>query len=89
MLHRLCVHVNYSVRKEPLTRPSLLSLSDALHVGVNRNHSHVVERVGVQVPQGGGGGAARHLLLLHTETSVSRRTTPCADPETDWVGSYH
>lgn len=49
---------------EPLTCFSLLLLPNAVHIRVNRNNSHTVDRVRVQVPQSGAGGAPRHLLLF-------------------------
>lgn len=41
-----------------LTRLSLLGLSNSLHIWVDRNHSHVIDGVRIQVPQGGAGGAS-------------------------------
>ncbi len=43
---------------ESLTCLSLLSLPNALHVWVDRNNSHIVDGVGIQVPQDGAGGAS-------------------------------
>lgn len=43
---------------ESLTCLSLLCFSYALHVGVDGNNSHVVDGVGIQVPQDGAGGAS-------------------------------
>lgn len=52
---------------EPLTCFSLLLLPNAVHIWVNRNNSHAVDRVRVQVPQSGAGGASRQLLLFIRE----------------------
>lgn len=49
---------------ESLTCLPLLGLPYAIHVWVHGNNSHIVDGVGIQVPQGGGGGASRHLLLF-------------------------
>lgn len=47
-----------NVSNDSLTCLSLLILPYALHVRVDGNNSHVVESVGIQVPQDGGGGAS-------------------------------
>lgn len=68
---------------EPLTCFSLVLLPNAVHIRVNGNNSHAVDRVRVQVPQSGAGGASRHLLLFITKLKA------LSVKEDDFSGSLH
>lgn len=47
-----------TVLNDSLTCLSLLGLTNAVCVWVDGNNGHVIDGVGVQVPEDGGGGAA-------------------------------